>query len=86
MAVHHVCDGCGVSIADGVEQIGFVLRRDYCAECAVRVREYGGEIDALHNKLAARWKKDLAGIRARAAKHIKLLPDFVPVAPIAADD
>lgn len=75
MASITICDGCTAVIESGPERIGLVLARDYCPDCAAKVREYGGELDTLHDKCAKAWSGGLARLRAKYEKRLKRLPD-----------
>ena len=67
------CDGCGglpdcphrpAGDATFVE-VGFVRKAHYCAE-ALRLHEaYLVERDALHDRIAAEWRRELAALEAR---------------------
>ncbi len=75
MATHIVCDGCGATIVGEPEKAGYVIRREYCMPCAMRVGQYSAEVDALHERLAAAWKDDLEAIRAKYREALHHLPD-----------
>lgn len=76
MATATICDGCNAAIDGEGQRLGFVLRGDYCDECAPIIAEYGAAIDALHDKCAAEFKTGLAKIRIKYAKRVKKLPDY----------
>lgn len=78
MATKTICDGCGGEVSGDVTRPGFILKVDYCDECAATAAEYGAEVDALHTDLAKRWETGLAKIRAKFAKKLLRLPDVTP--------
>lgn len=80
MAVSYVCDGCAAHVGKkDVVQLGFRLKRDYCAACAPSVRELMASIDTLHSEIAELWKSNLETLRsAWAADHGQgRLPDVL---------
>ena len=79
MAKATICDGCSTAIDGEGQRIGFVLRGDYCDECAPLIAEYGAAIDVLHDKVANEFKTGLAKIRIKYAKRVKTLPDVTRV-------
>lgn len=46
MAVSYQCDGCGANLADP-KQVGFVIKRDYCKECAAKALAFIEAVEVL---------------------------------------
>lgn len=75
MAVRHVCDGCSKEIAGDPVKAGFVLRVDYCPDCAKVFETYQGEVNALHERLSSSWTMELATLRESFRERLARLPD-----------
>lgn len=76
MAVKIVCDSCEKAVKkEEVCVRGVALERQYCPGCVEQVDEMLGEIDGLHDSLAARWREDLEEIHAKYSKICGRLPD-----------
>ena len=76
MAVKIVCDSCEKAVKkEEVLVRGVALERQYCPVCVEQVDEMLGEIDGLHDSLAARWREDLEEIHNKYLKLCGRLPD-----------
>lgn len=85
MATLITCDGCGATIVGEPERVGYVITREYCMPCTMRVGAYHAEVDQLHERLAAAWKDDLEAIRAKYRQTLAHLPDDNATVRIDAD-
>ncbi len=74
MAQSFTCDGCGTSI-DQPKRIGHVVRRDYCADCAVRARAFIDAEEDLRKRCVDQFKSDLDLLVASAREGGFKLPD-----------
>ena len=72
MAIIVICDGCDAQAPDMSER-GFVHKKQFCAACNDVAGEYYDALDTLHDKVAAKFQKDVAKLkRDFFASH----PDF----------
>ena len=76
MAIRHECDGCGSAIQGSPERRGFVKKRDYCAACTAIADALQADLDKVHNRLAAEWKREVAALRSQYGNRLLLLPDM----------
>lgn len=77
MAILIVCDGCG-EIDHGAEDHphfgrGFVHKKHFCQACGALADEYFVAFDVLHDKIVARFQKDVARLKR---DFFKEHPDF----------
>lgn len=76
MAVKIVCDSCEKAVDEkDVCVRGVALERQYCPACVEQIDEMLGEVDGLHDSLAARWREDLEEIHSKYSKICGRLPD-----------
>lgn len=75
MAATFTCDGCGANVSSP-KQVGHVVRRDYCAECAKNAEAFlAAEEDqrALFQERFVENRKQLINLHSNAGKF--KLPD-----------
>jgi len=76
MAIIVECDRCHKSVKPGDSfRRGFVIEREYCKRCSVKIDNMLKKIDDLHDDLAEQWEKGLAKIRKDHNVDGGLLPD-----------
>lgn len=46
MAATYSCDGCGSNVAEP-KHVGYVLKRDYCPECADKAKAFLDAVEVL---------------------------------------
>lgn len=64
MAILIVCDGCGeIDHGDLHTERGFVHKRHFCEACSAVADEYYGAFDVLHDKIVAKFQKDVAKLK-----------------------
>lgn len=56
------CDGCDLDVED-FEELGFFDKHQYCPACATLAKEFLEKRDILHDKIAARWTRDLGKLK-----------------------
>lgn len=49
MAIHHSCDGCGVTVETPIK-VGKVIERDYCVTCEARANAFIAAEEALRKE------------------------------------
>lgn len=72
------CDGCGKHITGKVEQVGVVLKGDYCEPCSLVAEGLVATIDKLHERVAADFKGGMNEILAefQASHPGFVVPDY----------
>ena len=76
MAVVHLCDGCGKP-AENPAVVGVVVRREYCAACAVIAKEFLAAEDALRVDLVENFRQARDKMIAAASAGNFKLPDVL---------
>lgn len=56
------CDGCGSDVED-FEELGLFDKHQYCPACATTAKEFLEKRDALHEKVAGQWSRDLEKLK-----------------------
>lgn len=74
MAVSFTCDGCRQPV-DRPKQIGHVLRREYCEQCAATAEKFLNDEESLRKALHEKFVDDRAALIARYAVDGFKLPD-----------
>ena len=67
MSLRYLCDGgCGAVTDDsaGFKKFGIAHEAHYCETCTPDVEKHYAGRDALHDKLASAWWKDLAKLES----------------------
>ena len=85
MAIIHQCDGCGKTSESNMVTLGRALKRDYCADCVPRAKEFMLEVEQARKQLADAFQEELAAIAARYETNGFKLPDLMRAAPLAAN-
>ena len=81
MSQVYICDGCGKTSEHKLATLGRALKRDYCANCIPRAKEFMLEVEQARNQLADAFQIELAAIAARYETKDFKLPDLVRAAP-----
>lgn len=74
MAQSFTCDGCGKPVAEP-KKVGYVLRRDYCAECAVIAGSFTKEEEEARIAIQAAFATKRAELIAKHGANGFKLPD-----------
>lgn len=74
MASSFTCDGCHFPV-ENPEQIGHVLKRDYCPVCAPKARAFVEAEEALRTSAQKVFVEERNALIAESSKEGFLLPD-----------
>lgn len=74
MAAAYTCDGCGKAL-DVPKEIGLVVRRDYCEDCAAKAQAFLDAEEALRQRLYDQFTTDRGLLIASASDGGFKLPD-----------
>ena len=83
MSLTYICDGCGKTSDARLATLGRALKRDYCANCLPRAKEFVLEVEQARKQLADAFQAEFAAIAARYETEGFKLPDLMRPAPVA---
>ena len=83
MSLTYICDGCGKTSDARLATLGRALKRDYCANCLPRAKEFVLEVEQARKQLAEAFQVELAAIAARYETDGFKLPDMMRAGPVA---
>ena len=63
MAMATLCDGCG-GVTNEPVKLGVIDQLEYCEKCAILVKKFIEDRNALHEELAAYWEVNLEKLKA----------------------
>mgnify|MGYP001585340668 CR=1 FL=1 len=82
MSQVYICDGCGKTSEHKLATLGRALKRDYCADCVPRAKEFVLEVEQARKQLAEAFQIELAEIAARYETDNFKLPDRMRTEPL----
>lgn len=74
MSAIYTCDGCQKSV-DSPTKVGYITRRDYCGECAVKAKQFVEAEEALRTAMHERFTTDRQLLVANFSEGGFKLPD-----------
>lgn len=72
-----ICDGCGKTSEGELTCLGHVVKRDYCADCLLRVEEFQRGIEISRKRLVESFKIERATMIERFRADNFKLPDVL---------